>query len=175
MTNSIGLKQSVAQHSNIACKSVCFGLIKKLYYKPTNSSLKSIELYFGPKDKETLLSLFKLQGEALISFTKKCPHLDEKTNGNLLLEAFVSSDRQFMALPIATSAFPSNAPIKLTTNSGIEVPIPTMAAPITKSDTLYLRAIAAAPATNISAPKTIPTKEIIRMMYSIIQQLTMYK
>ena len=78
-------------------------------------------------------------------------------------------------LPIATSAFPSNAPMKLTTNSGIEVPIPTMAAPITKSDTLYLRAIAAAPATNISAPKPIPTKEIIRMMYSIIQQLTMYK
>jgi hypothetical protein len=102
MTNTtIGLKETVAQHSNIACKSVCFGLIKKLYYQPTNSSLKSIELYFGTKDKDKLLSLFLLQGEALISFTKKCTHLDEKTNGNLLLEAFVSSDRQFMALQLS--------------------------------------------------------------------------
>ena len=102
MTNTtIGLKETVAQHSNIACKSVCFGLIKKLYYKPTNSSLKSVELYFGPKDKDKLLSLFQLQGEALISFTKKCTHLEEKTNGNLFLEAFVSSDRQFIALQLS--------------------------------------------------------------------------
>ena len=101
MTNSIGLKQSVAQHSNIACKSVCFGLIKKLYYQPTNSSLKSVELYFGPKDKDKLLSLFQLQGDALVCFAKKCPHLEEKTNGNLFLEAFVSSDRQFMALQLS--------------------------------------------------------------------------
>ena len=38
--------------------------------------------------------------------------------------------------PIATSALPCRAPIKLTTSSGIEVPTPTMAAPITKSDSV---------------------------------------
>lgn len=101
MTNTtIGLKETVALHSNIACKSVCFGLIKKLYYKPTNTSLKSVELYFGPKDKDKLLSLFQLQGDALISFAKK-QHLDEKMNGNMLLEAFISSDRQFIALQLS--------------------------------------------------------------------------
>lgn len=98
--NNTGLKETVALHSNIACKSVCFGLIKKLYYKPTNSSLKSVELYFGPKDKDKLLSLFQLQGDALISFAKK-QHLDEKMNGNMLLEAFISSDRQFIALQLS--------------------------------------------------------------------------
>ena len=50
-------------------------------------------------------------------------------------------------LPIATSAFPCNAPIKLTTNSGIDVPTPTMAAPITKSETRYFLAIDTDPAT----------------------------
>ena len=50
-------------------------------------------------------------------------------------------------LPIATSAFPFNAPKKLTTNSGIEVPTPTIAAPITKSDTRYFLAMDTAPAT----------------------------
>ena len=101
MTNTtIGLKETVALHSNIACKSVCFGIVKKLYYKPTNSTLKSIERYFGPQDKNILLSLFQLQGDALISFAKK-QHLDEKMNGNMLLEAFVSSDRQFIALQLS--------------------------------------------------------------------------
>lgn len=98
--NTTGLKETVALHSNIACKSVCFGLIKKLYYKPTNTSLKSIERYFGPQDKNILLSLFQLQGDALISFAKK-QHLDEKMNGNMLLEAFISSDRQFIALQLS--------------------------------------------------------------------------
>ena len=39
-------------------------------------------------------------------------------------------------LPIATSALPFSAPKKLTTSSGMLVPIPTIAAPITKSETL---------------------------------------
>lgn len=98
--NTTGLKETVALNSNIACKSVCFGIVKKLYYKPTNSTLKSIERYFGPQDKNILLSLFQLQGDSLISFAKK-QHLDEKMNGNMLLEAFISSDRQFIALQLS--------------------------------------------------------------------------
>ena len=71
-------------------------------------------------------------------------------------------------LPMATSALPFNAPIKLTTSSGIDVPMPTIAAPITKSETLNLRAIETAPATKKSAPNTMPTKEITRIIYSIV-------
>ena len=70
-------------------------------------------------------------------------------------------------LPMATSALPPTAPRKLTTSSGIEVPTPTMAAPMTKSDTLNFLAIDTAPATRKSAPKTIPTRETIRIIYSI--------
>ena len=77
-------------------------------------------------------------------------------------------------LPIATSALPFNAPIKLTTSSGIDVPMPTIAAPITKSETLNLRAIETAPATKKSAPRTMPTKEITRIMYSIVLLFSLY-
>ena len=71
-------------------------------------------------------------------------------------------------LPIATSAFPFNAPRKLTVISGIDVPTPMIAAPMTKSDTLYFLAMDTAPVTRKSAPKTMPTRETIKIMYSII-------
>ena len=74
-------------------------------------------------------------------------------------------------LPMATSALPCNAPRKLTVSSGIEVPIPTMAAPITKSDTLYLRATATEPATSVSAPNTMPASANTNIRYSITFQL----
>ena len=70
-------------------------------------------------------------------------------------------------LPMATSALPLRAPMKLTTSSGIDVPTPTIAAPMTKSDTLYLLAIDTAPATRKSAPNTIPARDTSRIMYSI--------
>ena len=55
-------------------------------------------------------------------------------------------------LPIAMSALPFSAPVKLTTNSGMEVPMPTMVIPIRNSLKPALRAIADAPSTNKSAP-----------------------
>lgn len=48
-------------------------------------------------------------------------------------------------LPIVTSGFPFKAPTKLTTSSGMEVPIPTIVAPITKSETPNLLAMETAP------------------------------
>jgi hypothetical protein len=50
----------------------------------------------------------------------------------------------------------------------MEVPTPTMAAPITKSETLNFLAKDTEPATRKSAPKTMPTKDTIRIIYSII-------
>ena len=71
-------------------------------------------------------------------------------------------------LPMATSELPSRAPMTLTVSSGIDVPIPTIAAPMTKSETLYLRAMDTAPATRQSAPKTMPANVRISMTYSIL-------
>ena len=70
-------------------------------------------------------------------------------------------------LPIATSEFPFNAPRKLTVSSGIDVPIPMIAAPMKKSDTLYLLATETDPATRKSAPNTIPARDMTKMIYSI--------
>ena len=71
-------------------------------------------------------------------------------------------------LPIATSAFPSRAPMKLTVSSGVDVPTPIIAAPMTKSETLYLLAMDTDPATRKSAPNTMPASEIKRMIYSMV-------
>ena len=71
-------------------------------------------------------------------------------------------------LPIATSELPSNAPMKLTTSSGIDVPTPTIAAPMTKSETWNFLATVTEPSTRKSAPKAIPANDANRIRYSIV-------
>lgn len=53
-------------------------------------------------------------------------------------------------------------------SSGVDVPTPTIAAPMTKSETLNLLATATDPVTREFAPSTIPASETIRIMYSIL-------
>ena len=52
-----------------------------------------------------------------------------------------------MTLPMEISAFPCTAPMKLTTISGADVPIPTMVRPMTNSLRPNLRAMEEAPST----------------------------
>ncbi len=70
--------------------------------------------------------------------------------------------------PIAMSALPFAAPMTLTTNSGMDVPMPTIAAPITNSDILSRFAIETEPLTSQSAPNIMPKNETAIIMYSII-------
>ena len=70
--------------------------------------------------------------------------------------------------PRATSELPRTAPMRLTISSGADVPTPTIAAPITKSDTLKRLAIWTDPLTSQSAPNTMPTSDTIKIKYSII-------
>ena len=55
--------------------------------------------------------------------------------------------------PTLISALPSRALKKLTTNSGMLVPIATTVRPITISLTFHLRAMLDAPSVNLSAPQ----------------------
>ena len=57
--------------------------------------------------------------------------------------------------PTAISAFPANAPVRLTTSSGHEVPKPTMVRPMTNSLTPAFLAMEEAPSTSQSAPRTM--------------------
>ena len=58
-------------------------------------------------------------------------------------------------LPMEMSALPLTAPMKLTTISGAEVPIPTMVNPITNSLIPIFLARLDEPSTSISAPPTM--------------------
>ncbi len=57
--------------------------------------------------------------------------------------------------PTAMSALPCSAPMKLTTISGVDVPMPTMVNPMTNSLTFNFLAMAVEPSTSQSAPITI--------------------
>ena len=68
-----------------------------------------------------------------------------------------------MTLPMAISALPCKAPMKLTTISGAEVPIPTMVRPMTKSLIPSRLATDDAPSTSQSAPFTIKKRPTRKM------------
>ena len=60
-----------------------------------------------------------------------------------------------MTLPTDMSALPCRAPVRLTTSSGQDVPKPTTVRPMTNSLTPAFLAIAEAPSTSRSAPRTM--------------------
>ena len=70
-------------------------------------------------------------------------------------------------LPIAMSALPLRAPVRLTTSSGIEVPIPTIVIPMRNSLRPALRAIDEEPSTSHSAPRMTRASPQMRMRMSI--------
>ena len=95
---SLGLKQIVAQQSYVAQKNVCFGLFSHLVYEPTGSRLRFVSHPYGSVVREELKDLFHLDDEAFARRLSKCSTYEQAVNGNLLMEACVSADRQFAAL-----------------------------------------------------------------------------
>ena len=68
-----------------------------------------------------------------------------------------------ITLPTAMSALPLNAPMKLTTISGADVPIPTMVSPMTNSLMPNFLATEEEPSTRASAPPTTRTRPAINI------------
>lgn len=78
-------------------------------------------------------------------------------------------------LPRLMSALPSRALKKLTTNSGMLVPMATIVRPITISLTSHLRATHEAPSVNLSAPHTTMAMPRHKIRQSeIIVHITLY-
>ena len=68
-----------------------------------------------------------------------------------------------MMLPMAMSALPWNAPVQLTTSSGIDVPMPTIVSPMTNSLTPAFFAMLDEPSTSQLAPRRMSISPPIRI------------
>lgn len=95
---SFGLKQIVAQQSCVAQKNVCFGLFSHFVYQPTGSRLRFVSQPYGAVVREELKDLFRLDDVAFARRMGKCSTYEQAVNGNLMLEACISADKQFAAL-----------------------------------------------------------------------------
>lgn len=84
--------------SYIEHKKAFFGLVDYLIYKPTNSRLHSFTRYYSPKVREQLKSLFALDDDKFAQSLGKCSHLEEFANGNIMIDGYVSKDKQFVSL-----------------------------------------------------------------------------
>jgi len=99
MENSMqGFNEIITQHPDIARKSTFFGLFSHLVYSPTNSRLRFFSRFYGAVVRDELKDLFRLDDEAFAKRLKKDIKYEQAYNGNMLVEGFVSADKQFVAL-----------------------------------------------------------------------------
>lgn len=95
---TIRLQELVAQHKDIQIHKSFFGLIKQPVYAPTGSKLRFFDRFYSPTLRNEINNLFTLNEEALLQHLAKQQRLEEKVNGNLLLEIGLSADKQFAAI-----------------------------------------------------------------------------
>lgn len=95
---SQGLREWVARQSYIRNKSICFGLINRLIYAPTGSSLTFANRFYSPVHREELNGLFALNDRELEMRMTKLPQYEQAVNGNMLVECCYSKDKEFVAL-----------------------------------------------------------------------------
>lgn len=99
MENSTqGFNEIITQHPDIARKSTFFGLFSHLVYLPTNSRLHFFSRFYGSVVRDELKDLFRLDDEAFAKRINKDIKYEQAYNGNVLVEGFVSVDKQFVAL-----------------------------------------------------------------------------
>ncbi|MBQ7192124.1 MAG: hypothetical protein IJS00_04550 [Paludibacteraceae bacterium] len=82
----------------IAQKSAFFGLFHYMVYTPTNSKLHHFECCYPPLLAGELKDLFSLDDEKFAARLTKCSKYEQSINGNLLVNGYVSADKQFVSL-----------------------------------------------------------------------------
>ena len=96
--SSQGFNEIITQNPDIARKSTFFGLFSHLVYAPTNSRLRFFSRFYGLVVRDELKDLFRLDDEAFAKRLNKDIKYEQAYNGNMLVEGFVSADKQFVVL-----------------------------------------------------------------------------
>ena len=94
----LGFNEIITRHPDIALKSTFFGLFSHLEYLPTNSRLHFFSRFYGTIVRDELKDLFRLDDEAFAKRLSKGIKYEQAYNGNVLVEGFISADKQFVAL-----------------------------------------------------------------------------
>ncbi len=84
--------------SYIEHKKAFLGLVDYLVYKPTNSRLNRFTRYYSPDVREQLKNLFALDDDKLSQNLSNYSRLEQVANGNIMIDGYVSKDKQFVSL-----------------------------------------------------------------------------
>lgn len=84
--------------SYIERKKAFFGLVDYFVYQPTNSRLHTFTRYYGLKDRERLKELFAHDDDKFCQTLRKHSCLEQVVNGNVMINGYVSKDKQFVSL-----------------------------------------------------------------------------
>lgn len=96
---SLQMADTVIGHAHISQQESLFGIIDRLVYTPTGSHVKVIRNTYSVEALPHLRAIIEAQGEDLDKEVSKF-NFTKQAIGNVVLDALVSTDRQFAALQL---------------------------------------------------------------------------
>ena len=90
--------KTLIEQPYIARKSSFFGLFHHLVYTPTNSRITDYNRCYARIVRDELRDLFSLEDDKFVQRLSKLHKYEEAVNGNVLLEGYISADKQFVSL-----------------------------------------------------------------------------
>ena len=93
------MAQTISIHPHIEIRTSFFGLIKKIFYTPTQSLVDVFQGYYNAENGEKIKALLEIPTDK--AEKKPLKKIDKISVGNVQLEACVSRDHQFVALQLS--------------------------------------------------------------------------
>lgn len=109
--NNLEMAETIANNSNIKISKGFLGIGSKATYTPTNSKLNAIINYYSVEDAQAFVKLINAAETEVASLAKKVTPPAKLSISNYRLEAFVTDDKQFVAIQVLSYADFRNTPI----------------------------------------------------------------
>ena len=97
---SVEMAEAVSKYEQVEVKKSLFGLFSHAFYRPTQSRIDSVDMFFKRESKEDLELLLSVSASNVceqLAHMKLC----QVPNGNLRLEVCLSRDHKFVALQLS--------------------------------------------------------------------------
>ena len=109
--NNLEMAETISNNPNIKISKGFLGMGSKATYTPTNSKLKAVINYYSAEDAQAFVKLIKMAEGEVISQAKNMTPREKLSISNYRLEAFVTDDKQFVAIQVLCYADFRNTPI----------------------------------------------------------------
>ncbi len=108
---NLEVAETISNNPNIKISKGFLGIGSKATYTPTNSKLNAVINYYSAEDAQAFVKLINAAETEVASQAKKMTSSTKLSISNYRLEAYVTDDKQFVAIQVLSYADFRNTPI----------------------------------------------------------------